>query len=410
MKAAKKCGKVSVLLVLSVLLLIPSHASAIDDLDRLYVINSLGENLSMIDRAGDSVVTNLMPLGGCPNRIRAHNGLLLVVNSCTDDLMVISQVTHAVVRTVLFPSGDNPWDIAIIDDSLCAVSMLLTDEVAIVNYQEGIESRRFAVGAAPEGLLYAYGRLWIANIALDFGTFAYGQGTVSISNESLTATAASVNVGANPQVLALGENGDVHVMCTGNYFDRFGVIYSLDPDSWLPTDSTFIGDFPGDLAVGVDGMGFLAGGGFVDSGFVFRYDTGTHSVLNGPANPWKTAQGVLSVASRAEGGVFALAFGGDTVTELSANGQHIKSWAVGDGPGYSAHVTNRLPGDINEDGIHNIQDVVAIVGLAFRAEPSPERPGSGDVNADCVYSIIDVVKIVNMVFRGGDALLWGCAE
>jgi hypothetical protein len=391
-------------------LLIPGHASAIDDLDRLYIINSLGENLTMVDRAGDSVVTNLMPLGGCPNRIRAHNGLLFVVNSCTDDLMVIIQSTHAVVRTVHFPSGDNPWDIAIIDDSLCAVSMLLTNEVAIVNYQEGNESRRFAVGAAPEGLLYAYGRLWVANCALDFGTFAYGQGTVSISNELLTATVTSVNVGANPQVLALGNNGEVHVMCTGNYFDRFGEIYTLDPDSWLPTDSIDIGDFPGDLVVGPEGRGYLAGGGFVDSGFVFRYETGSHTLLNGPANPWKTAQGVLSITPRAEGGVFALAFGGDTVTEMSLQGALVRAWPVGDGPGYATHVTNRIPGDINQDGIHNVQDVVGIVGLAFRGEPSPERPEAADVNGDCVYSIVDVVKIVSQVFRGGDVLYWGCAE
>jgi len=410
MRHARKCRKVSVLSVLSVLFLAAKPAGAIDDLDRLYIINSLGENLTMIDRAGDSVVTNLMPLGGCPNRIRAHNGLLLVVNSCTDDLMVIMQSTHTVVRTVDFPSGDNPWDVVVIDDSLCAISMLLANEVAIVNYQEGNESRRFATGSAPEGLLYAYGRLWIANCALDFGTFEYGQGTVSISDASLSSTAATVNVGTNPQVMAVGGDGAIHVMCTGNYFDQFGRIFTLDPDSWLPTDSMFIGDFPGDFVVGSDGAGYLAGGGFVDSGFVFRYETGTHTVINGPANPWKTARGVLSILPRAEGGVFALAFSGDTVTELSVSGEHVRSWQVGDGPGYAAHVTNRRPGDVNEDGVNDVLDVIGVIGVAFRGDPSPERSGSADVNADCAYDILDVVSIVNHVFRGGGLLYWGCVQ
>lgn len=388
-----------------------AHLSfAIEDVDRLYVINGLGENLTLIDRAGDSVVTNLLPLGGCPNRIRAVDGMLLVVNSCTDDLMVISQATHSVLRTINFPSGDNPWDVAIIDDSLCAVSMLIADQVAIVNYQVGAERRRFPAGPAPEGLLYQYGRLWIANSALDFGTFEYGQGTVSVSNAGLTAVQVSVNVGTNPQVLAVGADGEVHVICTGNYFDRFGTIFTLDPDSWLPTDSITIGDFPGDLAIAPDGTGYLAGGGFVDSGFVYRYNSQTHVVLNGPTNPWKTARGVLSVAPRLEGGVFALAFSADSVTELARDGGLQDRWQVGDGPGHSAYVTNRLPGDVNEDSVLNVLDVVGIVGLAFRNGPAPERHGSGDVNADCVYGVVDVVGIVNHVFRNGFTLYWGCVQ
>lgn len=380
------------------------------DLDRLYVINNLGENLTLIDRAGDSVVVDLMPLGNCPNRIRAHEDKLLVVNSCSDDLMVISTLTHTIVETVEFPSGDNPWDVVVIDDSLCAVSLLLANEVAIVNYQLGLERRRFGVGVSPEGLLYAHGRLWIANCALDFGTFAYGQGTVSISNPELTATAGSVNVGSNPQVLAMTGNGSIHVLCTGNYADITGSIYVLDPDSWLPTDSIAIGDFPGDLVIGPEGTGYLAGGGFVDSGFVFRYNTETHTILNGPANPWKTARGVLSIASRAEGGVFALAFSGDSVVEMSLSGSNVDRWQVGDGPGFSAQITNRIPGDINEDGLHDIQDVIGLINTAFRGFAPPSRPASADLNGDCSIDIIDVVKIVNHAFRGGDLLYWGCAQ
>lgn len=388
----------------------PVPGRALDDVDRLYVINNLGEDLTMIDRAGDSIVTSVMPLGGCPNRIRAHNGLLLVTNSCTDDLMVISQASHAVVHTVDFSSGDNPWDIVVIDDSLCAVSMLLRNEVAIVNYQVGAERRRFAVGAAPEGLLYAYGRLWVANCALDFGTFEYGQGSVSISNAFLTATEVSVNVGANPQVLAVGGDGAVHVLCTGNYFDVFGSVYTLDPDSWLPMDSIAIGDFPGDLIIGPEGTGYLAGGGFVDSGFVYRYNSTTHAILNGLANPWKTARGVLSVAGNIDGGIFALAFSADSIAEISLNGSQDEVWQVGDGPGASVHVSNRMPGDANEDQVYDVLDVVTMVNTAFRGFAPPERPGSVDVNADCACDILDVVLIVNQVFRGGTTLYWGCIQ
>ncbi|HWO55948.1 MAG TPA: dockerin type I domain-containing protein [bacterium] len=403
----------SLLLVWSIILgltLRGSEARAVDDLDRLYVINGLGETLTLIDRAGDSLVANWMPLGGCPNRVRAHDGLLLVVNSCTDDIMVIDAASRTLLRTVAFPSGDNPWDVLVLDDSLCAVSLLVANEVAIVNYQVGVERRRFAVGTSPEGLLYYAGRLWIANSGLDFGTFEYGQGTVSIANASLTAAQVSVNVGANPQVLAVGGDGEVHVLCTGNYADRVGRVYTLDRDSWLPTDSILINDYPGDLAIAPDGIGYIAGGGFVDSGVVYRYDSRTHAILNGPSNPWKTARGVLSVVPRLEGGVFALCFSADSVTELAANGPLVDAWAGGDGPGYAAYVTNRVPGDLNEDGVHNVQDVVEIINTAFRGGAPSGRPNAADVNGDCVCDILDAVALVNHVFRGGATLYWGCLQ
>lgn len=60
------------------------------------------------------------------------------------------------------------------------------------------------------------------------------------------------------------------------------------------------------------------------------------------------------------------------------------------------------------DGIiNNVQDVVAVVGVAFRGapainDPSPTCPyQTTDVNCDGVTSVIDVVKLVNVAFRGG---------
>lgn len=60
------------------------------------------------------------------------------------------------------------------------------------------------------------------------------------------------------------------------------------------------------------------------------------------------------------------------------------------------------------DGIiNNVQDVVAVVGVAFRGAPAITDPSATcpyqttDVNCDGVTSVIDVVKFVNVAFRGG---------
>ena len=96
----------STLLLVVFVALIGRDARAVDDLDRLLVINGLAENLTLIDRAGDSVVANVLTLGLAPNRMREAADVLLLVNSISDDLWVIDKETYTVVRTVDFQDGD----------------------------------------------------------------------------------------------------------------------------------------------------------------------------------------------------------------------------------------------------------------------------------------------------------------
>ncbi|HWO56650.1 MAG TPA: hypothetical protein VNN55_03690 [bacterium] len=60
-----------------------------------------------------------------------------------------------------------------------------------------------------------------------------------------------------------------------------------------------------------------------------------------------------------------------------------------------------LKGDLNKDGVYNVQDVVGLVNVAFRGAQEPCPPGIADLNCDGVVSIVDVVLLVNHVFRGG---------
>jgi hypothetical protein len=50
-------------------------------------------------------------------------------------------------------------------------------------------------------------------------------------------------------------------------------------------------------------------------------------------------------------------------------------------------------GDINEDGILNILDIVALVNLVLAAEYNP----MGDMNQDGNIDILDIVLIVNTI-------------
>ena len=53
-------------------------------------------------------------------------------------------------------------------------------------------------------------------------------------------------------------------------------------------------------------------------------------------------------------------------------------------------------GDINEDGILNILDIVALVNLVLAGEYNP----MGDMNDDETLNILDIVTLANLVLSG----------
>jgi hypothetical protein len=389
---------------------IPGSARAVEDVDRLLVINGLSETLSLIDRAGDSVVLNVLTLGLAPNRIRRATDAVLLVNSLSDDLYLIDPETLALARSIQFPDGDNPYDVIAIDDSLCAVSMLIGSNVAVANYVTGDTLGRLPSGKSPEGMLVYDGKLWIANTGFDFGTYLYDPGTVSVVNAYSGAPVATIPVGTNPQALALAPDETVHVLCTGNYFDQFGIVYVIDPGTYAVIDSLPLGGSPGDFVIAADGYAYVAAGGWADSGEVYRYDAVARTVLNGSANPWRSALGVTSVVPRLEGGVFALCFGADSVVGHALDGSVAEAYQVGDGAQAALHITNRYPGDMDDDTFVTALDLGILIDLLFAGADPPARPASADVNADCFYDALDLGVLIDYIFAGSTKLYWGCAQ
>jgi YVTN family beta-propeller protein len=385
-------------------------AGAVEDIDRLLVVNGLSETLTLIDRAGDSVAQNVIALGLAPNRIRRAGSSVLLVNSISDDLWVIDPLTFAVTRTVKFPDGDNPWDVVVIDDSLCAVSMLVASNAILVNYATGDTLSRIATGKSPEGMLVADSNLWIANTGFDFGTFQYDPGTVTIANAYTGAPVTTVPVGTNPQSIVRVGDGTLHVLCTGNYFDRFGIVYVIDPETAAVLDSIPLGGSPGDLVVGPGGINYIAAGGWVDSGEVYRYDALSRTVLNGAANPWHSAQGVTGLIDRAGGGIYTLCFNADSVIGHAPDGTVMEKYQVGDGPQAAVYITNRQPGDLDEDGFVTALDLGRLIDYLFAGAPPPPRPASADLNADCFCDALDLGELIDYLFAGSVDVQWGCAR
>ncbi len=396
-------------LLSTIIVSIGSDAWAIDD-DRMLIINGLAETLSLVDRAGDSTVLTVQTLGLSPNEMEIATGALLLTNSVSDDLWVLDSESYQVLRTIDFPEGENPYDVAVIDDTMCVVSLTLANDIMYVNYESGDTLQRVDVGTSPQGCCVQNSRLWVANTGFDYGTFLYGQGTVSVFNAATGIPIATVDVGTNPQVIAEAADGTIHVLCTGNYFDRFGIVYIIDPGSLSLVDSLTLGGSPGDLVFTPDGIGYVAAGGWIDSGFVYRYDAVARTVLNGDANPWKTAQGVIGVSPRLEGGVFAYCFGADSVIGHGRDGTIEETYQLGDGPQPGVHISNRRPGDFDNDGVIDAIDLNQLISFLFFNGPAGPRPNAADLNHDCIFDAVDLNLQIITTFFNATNVYWGCGE
>lgn len=79
-----------------------------------------------------------------------------------------------------------------------------------------------------------------------------------------------------------------------------------------------------------------------------------------------------------------------------------------------AHYRDLAPwicGDVNNDGIVNLGDVVYTIGYLYRGGPPPEPYACiGDVNADEIVNLGDVVYLIGYLYRGGPVPLPDCCE
>ena len=57
-------------------------------------------------------------------------------------------------------------------------------------------------------------------------------------------------------------------------------------------------------------------------------------------------------------------------------------------------VSEEILGDLNEDNILNIQDIIILVNIILETE---EATGSADLNGDDIINVLDVIQLLNII-------------
>ncbi len=97
----------------------------------------------------------------------------------------------------------------------------------------------------------------------------------------------------------------------------------------------------------------------------------------------------------------------DVYTVKSSLGQSITGDMQGGGyvltGGFWAGFTYFLAGDVTNDGVVDLGDVVYLINYLFRGGSPPQIWATGDLNCDGVIDVGDVVFLINYLYRDGPA-------
>ena len=248
-----------------------------------WVANGTGATLSRINLTTGVVTNNLLPLGSdllsYPNQVIVRDTLAYIVCSGTDEIQIVDLSSVTTAGFISTGAFSNPYWMAFLDDQTAYVTSFVNHSLMKLDMTTGSVVDETPIGTSPEGVIIHDFKVYVAVTAFDQGTYQYGQGKVAVYDTHTDQKLLDINVGMNPQYLATDRSGRIHVICTGDYWSKFGIVYVIDGTTNSVVDSIAVGGSPGQLAISPEDIGYLAAGGWTDDGYVYTYAAATGELL-----------------------------------------------------------------------------------------------------------------------------------
>lgn len=306
----------------------------------LLVANAGGGSgyITIVDITDSTVRIGATPLGGDPSDILRLGSRLFVINRTSNNMNILEisdQNVLSLKRTVDLPGPPSraPTCAALADNGIMFITNFNANTVTVLDTSTMAAVRFIPVGPGPKGILAYQDKVYVCNSG-DRGSGTYDPGTVSIISTVSLLVIDTIDVGLNPQYIGMAPGHKIHVVCSGNYADVEGEIYEIDADADNITQVVSIGGSPEDVAV-AGNVTYVTARGNALEGRVYRYDTFTGRVLNGPRNPIVVAARASRIIADGDSAVFVACSDGDIVQKIVGDAKS-ESYAVGDGPGAMA--------------------------------------------------------------------------
>ncbi|HHS51168.1 MAG TPA: hypothetical protein ENN07_08655 [candidate division Zixibacteria bacterium] len=262
---------VSLLLIASIALSAPKYI----------VLNSLGETLSMGEWLSPPA-NNLTTVEAIPNQILADDDGIWVLSSGAGAVQrfTVSGASISLVEQFALPAGSNPY-LMHKTGGMVYASLWVSGGIGIIDIGTGHVTATDSFCLGPQGIFANEDYIFVTAGNLDPISFTYGVGELWRLSPDGTPI-DFIEIGTNPQEIIESPLGDLHIVCTGDYFSTWGIVYVVDTASFSVIDSIPLGGSPQRLALdSYTGIIYSATSmwGELGSGKLLAYDGRTREIL-----------------------------------------------------------------------------------------------------------------------------------
>lgn len=327
----------------------------------LFVANSLGQNISTVNLENGNVNQDALPLGLFPNFIKIRGDRAYVINSGTNEVQIVDLASISTIASIDLGASSNPWAMDFINDSLAAVSLWLANQVAIINVNTRQIIQHVAAGTAPEGVKYFDGKIYVANSG--YNGSGYDPGTISVIDASSFVVLDTIAVSINPQDLDVSSQGQLVVICTGDY----GVIKSQLDIIDLGSSTLDYSIILNLIATGVrvNSLNQCYMGTSFDGVMVYNLNSESFE-----RDENQTLPGGSAIVFDQQNNAYLANFNSDSVYAFSSSHQEVATFRVGDGP-VSLDLYDPTTTSIREE-----EELVAKKFILNQNYPNPFNPNT----------------------------------
>ncbi len=262
---------------------------------KVYLVNSLGEVGTLSVISNGEISNDVLPLGKFPNDIKVVGNKIVVVNSGNNNLQLINKDSLTNIDAMTMATSCMPMFVDFVGSkgyvTATNYSKVQIRDLDNSSYHDEIDI--YAHNNGSDAICTFDGSVFVNrnNYTVDPNwNFTYEPEYVLKINSSTKQIVDSVLTGVNVSDLLVDKQGDLHVLCKGDYASVEGVVYKVDGESFDIVDSLALGSSPGAMAydkkanqvfVSISGMN----PDFSGFGKVISYDANSLEIIQGEDDP-----------------------------------------------------------------------------------------------------------------------------